>query len=66
MKDKIEAKIEAHVRSFLKKDAIDYADYQILAAELTRIAQKEQAEKWEAEKEKRSEEMIKTLSSIWK
>ena len=66
MKDKIEAKIEAHVRSILKKDAIDYADYQILAAELTRIAQKEQAEKWEAEKEKRSEEMIKTLSSIWK
>ena len=64
MKEKIEAKIEAHVRSILKKDAIDFSDYQILIGELGRITQKEQSEKWEAEKESRMESMVKMLTHI--
>lgn len=64
MKEKIEAKIEAHVRSILKKDAIDFSDYQILIGELGRIVQKEQSEKWEAEKESRMESMVKMLTHI--
>ena len=64
MKEKIEAKIEAHVRSILKKDAIDFSDYQILIGELGRIIQKEQSEKWEAEKESRMESMVKMLTHI--
>ena len=64
MKEKIEAKIEAHVKSILKKDAIDFADYQILVGELSRIATKEQTEKWEADKESRMESMLKMLTHI--
>lgn len=64
MKEKIEAKIEAHVKSILKKDAIDFSDYQILIGELGRIATKEQAEKWETEKESRMESMVKMLTHI--
>ena len=64
MKDKIESKIEAHVKSILKKDAIDFTDYQILVGELNRIATKEQAAKWEADKESRMENVVKMLSHI--
>lgn len=64
MKEKIEAKIEAHVKSILKKDAIDFTDYQILVGELNRIASKEQAEKWEADKEARNENMVNILKAM--
>lgn len=64
MKEKIEEKIVAHVKSILKKDAIDFTDYQILIGELTRLATKEQAEKWEADKESRMESMMKMLTHI--
>ena len=64
MKEKIEAKIEAHVKSILKKDAIDYSDYQILISELNRLALKEQAEKWEADKTNRMETMTKLLANL--
>lgn len=64
MKDKIESKIEAHVKSILKKDAIDFTDYQILVGELNRIATKEQAAKWEADKESRMENVVKMLSHM--
>ena len=66
MKDKIEAKIEAHVKSILKKDAIDFSDYQILVGELGRISAKEQAEKWEADKETRNETMKTALMALSK
>ena len=64
MKEKIEEKIVAHVKSILKKDAIDFADYQILIGELNRLAAKEQAEKWEADKESRMENIVKMLNNI--
>lgn len=64
MKEKIENKIEMHVKSILKKDAIDYCDYQILVGELNRIAAKEQAAKWEADKETRMENLMKMVTSI--
>ena len=64
MKEKIESKIEAHVLSVLEKDVINYEDYQILVGELSRISAKEQAEKWEAEKQTRMETMIKALASV--
>lgn len=48
MKDKINEKINSHVMSILKKDAIDYEDYQILRNELARIEMQEAKEKSEA------------------
>ena len=64
MKEKIENKIDLHVKSIMKKDAIDFCDYQILIGELNRIAAKEQAAKWEAEKETRMENLMKMVTSI--
>ena len=64
MKEKIEDKIGAHVRSILKKDAIDFNDYQILIGELGRITAKEQAEKWEADKETRNETFKNALMAL--
>lgn len=66
MKDKIEAKIEAHVKSILKKDAIDFSDYQILVGELGRIAAKESAQKWEDEKEERNEQLAAMMKTVMK
>ena len=64
MKEKIEAKIEAHVKAILKKDYIDWSDYQVLVGELARLDVKEKAEKWEADKENRMESMMKMLTCI--
>ena len=64
MKEKIEAKIEAHVKAILKKDYLDFGDYQVLVGELARLAAKEQAAKWEADKENRMESMLKMLTCV--
>ena len=66
MIEKIEAKIEAHVKSILKKDAIDYADYQVLIGEISRLKSKEQAEKWDNEKEERNAAMTQMLQTLYK
>lgn len=44
MKEKIQDKIHAHIESILKKDAIDFNDYQILCGELARLEAKERTE----------------------
>ena len=62
--EKMEAKIEAHVKSILKKDAIDYADYQILVGEISRQKSKEQAEKWESEKDQRQKNMMDMFKCV--
>lgn len=41
MIEKIEEKITAQVNSILKKDFIDFYDYQILIGEINRLKQKE-------------------------
>ena len=64
MKEKIEDKIESHIKSILKKDAIDFNDYQILISELTRINAKEQAEKWEADKDDRNTKFKNALEAL--
>lgn len=66
MKDKIQDKIHAHVASILKKDAIDFADYQILCAELSKLEAKESAEKFENEKDERNEKMAKMFAEMFK
>lgn len=66
MKEKIEAKLETHVRCILKKPVIDYSDFQTLMAYLSKIKADEQEKKWEEEKNARAEEMIKTLTSLVK
>jgi hypothetical protein len=55
MIQKIESKMETHVKSILKKDAIDFGDYQILADYLARVTKKKEAEEWEAQSEERNE-----------
>ena len=66
MIEKIEAKIEAHVKSILKKDAIDYCDYQVLVGEISRLKSKEQAAKWEASQEERNAAMTQMMQTICK
>lgn len=66
MIQKIEAKMEAHVKSILKKDAIDFGDYQILSDYLVRLTKKKEAEEWEAQSEERNEKfkvLCETLMS---
>jgi hypothetical protein len=61
MIQKIQAKMEAHVKSILKKDFIDFADYQILADYLSRLNLKKDAAEWEAQSEERAEK----LKAMW-
>lgn len=65
MIEKIEAKITAQVNSILKKDFIDFYDYQILIGEINRLKEKEKTEKWEEEKEQRNEAMKAALSNMF-
>ena len=64
MIEKMEAKIENHVKSILKKDSIDFCDYQILISEINRQAAKEKEAKWDAEKEQRNDAMMKALAGM--
>lgn len=66
MKEKIQDKIRSHVASILKKDAIDFCDYQILCAELSKLNAQEAAKKFESESEERNEKMAKMFAEIWK
>ncbi len=66
MKEKIENKIKAHINSILEKDAIDFADYQILTSELCKIKAEENEKEWEAGENKRKEENKEMLESLMK
>jgi hypothetical protein len=66
MKNKIQAQIDNHVASILKKDAIDFCDYQILCSELLRMEREEATAKFEAEKEERVGKMTQMLSEVFK
>ena len=59
MKSKIEKKIKETLEAILRKDHIDYFDYQILKAELGTLEMKENAEKYAAEAEERKEQFSK-------
>lgn len=63
MIEKMESKIENHVKSILKKDSIDFYDYQILVGEINRQSEKQKAAKWDAEKEQRNEAMMNMLKT---
>ena len=62
MKEKIEKKIKECIDSILRKEHIDYEEYQTLAAEFGRLEAKEKAEKWEAESEERNKRMAELMS----
>lgn len=66
MKEMIEKKLDAHIKSILKKDAIDFADYQILTAYLAKLDAEEKAKKWEEEKNAHAEEMMNVFSAMLK
>ena len=57
MKEKIERKIKESIDALLRKEHLDYEDYQMLTAELSRIKADEAAAKYEAEKEEREVKM---------
>jgi hypothetical protein len=62
MKEKIEKKIKECIDSILRKEHIDYEEYQTLAAEFGRLEAKEKAEKWEAETEERNKRMAELVT----
>ena len=57
MKEKIEKKIKESSNAILRKEYLDFEDYQMLTAELGRIKADEAAAKYEAEKEERDAKM---------
>ena len=65
MKEKIEKRLEDHIKSVLKKEHLSYEDYQTLAAELGRIKADEAAKKWEDEAEERNEKMAQLFCSTF-
>lgn len=65
MKEKIEKRIAKHIETVLKKDHLDFMDYQTLTAELGRIKADEAAKKWEDEAEERNEKMAQILCSTF-
>lgn len=66
MKEMIEKKIESHIKSILKKDAIDFVDYQILTSYLSKITAEEQARKMEEERVEHADDMMKVFSAMLK
>lgn len=64
MKDKINEKINSHVMSILKKDAINYEDYQILRNELAHIEMQEAKEKSETAANESNSQFLKTISML--
>ena len=64
MIENMEAKIENHVKSILKKDNIGFYDYQILVGEINRQHAKEQEEKMKAYNKAQQEQWLKTLTSM--
>lgn len=64
MIEKMEAKIDNHIEFILKKETIDYSDYQILSAEINRQIAKERDAKWEAEKEQRNAAMMAAMGNL--
>ena len=65
MKEKIEKRLEDHIKSVLKKEHLSYEDYQTLAAELGRIKADEAAKRWEDEAEERNAKMVQLFSSTF-
>ncbi|MBQ8961222.1 MAG: hypothetical protein IJ071_08430 [Ruminococcus sp.] len=65
MKEKIEKKITAHIRSILSKTQLSYKVYQTLASKLGRIKGDEAAKKWEEEADERNEKMAQFLCSTF-
>ena len=63
--EEMETKIEAQIKSILKKDFIDNNDYQILVGEINRLKTKEKEEKYEGEKKKRDEAMKLVMNNIF-
>ena len=63
MKEKIEKKIKESINAILRKEYLDFEDYQMLTAELGRIKADEAAAKYEAEKEERDAKMQAMLGS---
>lgn len=57
MKEKIERKIKECIEAILRKEHLDFQDYQTLTAEIGRIKADEAAAKYEAEKEERDAKM---------
>ena len=64
MIEKMEAKIDAHIKSILRKSAIIFTDYQTLVGEINRQNQKIKDAKWESEQEKRNEAMMAAFKNV--
>lgn len=65
MKEKIENKINKHINFILRKEHLDFMDYQTLTAELARIKADEAAKKWEDETEERNAKMAQLMCSAF-
>lgn len=53
----IEAKIREYINSIMRKEHLEFADYQTLTAEASRLAAQEKAERDEREMKERNEKM---------
>lgn len=64
MIEKMEAKIDNHIKSILKKDSIDFYDYQILVGEINRQNAKAKEAKWNAEQEERNAALMTAMQNM--
>lgn len=64
MLDRIEAKIEEHVKAILDKDTICFYEYQTLVSELNRLTVKAKEARLEADNKAWREKMAVTLTDM--
>ena len=64
MLEQMEARIEAHIKSILNKESIDFYDYQTLVGEIARQTARAKEAKWDAGKEERNSAMINALKNM--
>ena len=64
MKEKIEKKLEEHINKILKKNDLDFTDYQILSSELCKLELAEKNKKLEEEQSKRTAMLRNSFESL--
>lgn len=66
LKEKIEAKINAHISGILEKDTISNDEYHVLIKHLEKLKADEMSKKWDDEKNERTEAFKNLMLGIMK
>lgn len=64
MREKIEAKIESHIKHILRKEVLTLEDYTILASEAKRIAEEAVRKEMKETQEERIKALVGVMSNV--